>query len=72
MLPLTIYLTQRHLSLFQILSHASQIAEVPDEVRAKVEAYESGLLSKWTPQQTILAHPVRDYVQGSEARTDII
>lgn len=43
----------------QILSHASQIAVVPEEVRAKVDAYGSGLLSKWTPQQTILAHPVR-------------
>ncbi|CAL1707825.1 unnamed protein product [Somion occarium] len=40
-----------------ILSHASPFAVVPDEVTAKVKAYGLGILSKWTPQQTILAHP---------------
>ncbi|CAL1707824.1 unnamed protein product [Somion occarium] len=40
-----------------ILSHASPFAQVPDEVAAKVKTYEQGILSKWTPQQTILAHP---------------
>ncbi|KAK7692877.1 hypothetical protein QCA50_004512 [Cerrena zonata] len=40
-----------------ILSHASPFAVVPDEVAARVKSYGNGILSKWTPQQTILAHP---------------
>ncbi|EMD37929.1 glycosyltransferase family 1 protein [Gelatoporia subvermispora B] len=39
-----------------IMSHASPLAQVPDTVREKVETYGLGLLSQWTPQQTILAH----------------
>ncbi|OCH85811.1 UDP-Glycosyltransferase/glycogen phosphorylase [Obba rivulosa] len=40
-----------------IMSHASPLAAVPDAVRQKVEASGLGLLSPWSPQQTILAHP---------------
>lgn len=40
------------------MSNASPFGTVPDEVVAKVKAYGHGLLSKWSPQQTILAHPV--------------
>ncbi|KAI0631464.1 UDP-Glycosyltransferase/glycogen phosphorylase [Trametes polyzona] len=40
-----------------ILSHASQTATVPDDVREKVKAYGKGVLSPWSPQQTILEHP---------------
>ncbi|OCH85798.1 UDP-Glycosyltransferase/glycogen phosphorylase [Obba rivulosa] len=39
-----------------IMSHASPLAVVPDAVRQKVEASGLGLLSPWSPQQTILAH----------------
>ncbi|KAI0631225.1 UDP-Glycosyltransferase/glycogen phosphorylase [Trametes polyzona] len=41
-----------------IMSHASEYAEVPQEVRDKVERYQLGLLSSWCPQQMILSHPV--------------
>ncbi|KAK7682539.1 hypothetical protein QCA50_014339 [Cerrena zonata] len=40
-----------------ILSHASPFCVMPDEIIAKVNAYGKGLLSKWSPQQTILSHP---------------
>ncbi|KAK7681774.1 hypothetical protein QCA50_015121 [Cerrena zonata] len=41
-----------------IFSHASPFGHtLPDEVVAKVNAYGKGLLSKWSPQQTILSHP---------------
>ncbi|RPD78353.1 UDP-Glycosyltransferase/glycogen phosphorylase [Lentinus tigrinus ALCF2SS1-7] len=40
-----------------ILSHASPLAVVPDEIREKVKAYGKGVLSAWTPQQLILDHP---------------
>ncbi|KAI0644654.1 UDP-Glycosyltransferase/glycogen phosphorylase [Trametes meyenii] len=40
-----------------ILSHASPVAVVPDDIREKVRAYGKGLLSPWSPQQTILEHP---------------
>lgn len=47
------------LFLLQLLSHASCFAVIPDAVRKKVDIYGLGLLSKWSPQQTILSHPVR-------------
>ncbi|KAH9914496.1 UDP-Glycosyltransferase/glycogen phosphorylase [Epithele typhae] len=40
-----------------IMSHASPMAVVPDEVKAKVKEYGKGILSPWTPQQTVLSHP---------------
>ncbi|KAJ3006283.1 hypothetical protein NUW54_g3995 [Trametes sanguinea] len=41
-----------------ILSHASPFAgAIPDEIVDKVKAYGKGLLSQWSPQQTILEHP---------------
>ncbi|KAI0356299.1 UDP-Glycosyltransferase/glycogen phosphorylase [Trametes cingulata] len=40
-----------------ILSHASPLAVVPDDVREKVKAYGKGIISAWTPQQLILDHP---------------
>ncbi|KAH9851061.1 UDP-Glycosyltransferase/glycogen phosphorylase [Lenzites betulinus] len=40
-----------------ILSHASPMAVVPEEVKEKVKAYGRGVLSPWSPQQTILEHP---------------
>ncbi|KAI0355981.1 UDP-Glycosyltransferase/glycogen phosphorylase [Trametes cingulata] len=41
-----------------ILSHASERAEVPAEVRERVRRYQLGMLSSWCPQQMILNHPV--------------
>ncbi|KAI0676371.1 UDP-Glycosyltransferase/glycogen phosphorylase [Trametes maxima] len=41
-----------------IMSHASEYAQVPDEVLEKVHEYRYGLLSSWCPQQMILNHPV--------------
>jgi len=41
-----------------IMGHASPFASVPEEVTSKVQKYGLGLLSKWTPQQTVLFHPV--------------
>ncbi|TCD64138.1 hypothetical protein EIP91_004487, partial [Steccherinum ochraceum] len=40
-----------------ILSHASPFAVFPDEVLAKVKAYGNRVLTKWSPQQTVFAHP---------------
>ncbi|KAI0769598.1 UDP-Glycosyltransferase/glycogen phosphorylase [Trametes elegans] len=40
-----------------ILSHGSPFAVIPDEIKAKVAVYGKGLLSPWSPQQTILEHP---------------
>nr|VWO96367.1 N/A [Ganoderma boninense] len=41
-----------------ILSHGSPLAVIPEDTKAKVEAYGWGLLEAWTPQQLILDHPV--------------
>ncbi|KAJ2972677.1 hypothetical protein NUW54_g12212 [Trametes sanguinea] len=41
-----------------ILSHASEFAQIPDDVREKLSWYNLGLLSSWCPQQMILNHPV--------------
>ncbi|KAJ3487389.1 hypothetical protein NLI96_g3563 [Meripilus lineatus] len=41
-----------------IMSHASPLAIVPDEVKSRVQESGVGLLSPWSPQQTILSHPV--------------
>ncbi|TCD71978.1 hypothetical protein EIP91_000110 [Steccherinum ochraceum] len=40
-----------------ILSHGSPLAQLTDTFKAKVEQSGLGLLSAWSPQQTILAHP---------------
>ncbi|KAI0745365.1 UDP-Glycosyltransferase/glycogen phosphorylase [Earliella scabrosa] len=40
-----------------ILSHASPMAAIPDEVKEKVKVYGKAILSPWTPQQLILDHP---------------
>ena len=40
------------------MSHASPFAVIPEEVKEKVSTYGWGLLSSWSPQQTILSHPV--------------
>ncbi|KAI0745369.1 UDP-Glycosyltransferase/glycogen phosphorylase [Earliella scabrosa] len=40
-----------------ILSHASPMAVVPDDIQEKVKAYGKGVLCPWTPQQLILDHP---------------
>ncbi|KAH9895042.1 UDP-Glycosyltransferase/glycogen phosphorylase [Cubamyces lactineus] len=41
-----------------ILSHAPYTEHIPDQVKEKVKIYGKGLLSSWSPQQTILEHPV--------------
>ncbi|KAM5530977.1 hypothetical protein V8D89_015359 [Ganoderma adspersum] len=40
-----------------ILSHPSPFAAMPDDLKTRIEAYGHGLLSPWSPQQTILRHP---------------
>ncbi|KAI0745368.1 UDP-Glycosyltransferase/glycogen phosphorylase [Earliella scabrosa] len=40
-----------------ILSHASPLAAIPDEIKEKVATYGKGIMSPWTPQQLILDHP---------------
>ncbi|THG95648.1 hypothetical protein EW026_g6040 [Hermanssonia centrifuga] len=40
-----------------ILSHGSPFAKIPDPIKEKIKASGLGLLSPWSPQQTILAHP---------------
>ncbi|KAH9914503.1 UDP-Glycosyltransferase/glycogen phosphorylase [Epithele typhae] len=47
-----------------IMSHASPMAVVPDEVKTKVQAYGKGILSPWAPQQTILDHPATGWYVG--------
>ncbi|EIN06267.1 UDP-Glycosyltransferase/glycogen phosphorylase [Punctularia strigosozonata HHB-11173 SS5] len=39
-----------------ILAHASPQAIIPEEISAKIERSGLGILSKWTPQEKILAH----------------
>ncbi|KAJ3487391.1 hypothetical protein NLI96_g3558 [Meripilus lineatus] len=41
-----------------VMSHASPFASVPDSMKEKVEKSGLGILSKFTPQHSILAHPV--------------
>lgn len=41
------------------------MAVVPDEVKEKVKAYGKGMLTPWSPQQTILEHPVRQHNTSS-------
>ena len=45
-------------NMIQILSHASTFAVVPSEYAEKINQSGLGLLSTWSPQQTILNHPV--------------
>ncbi|KAI0823359.1 UDP-Glycosyltransferase/glycogen phosphorylase [Trametes gibbosa] len=40
-----------------ILSYASPIAVVPDNIWEKVQTYGRAIVSPWTPQQAILDHP---------------
>ncbi|KAI0071140.1 UDP-Glycosyltransferase/glycogen phosphorylase [Panus rudis PR-1116 ss-1] len=40
-----------------IMSAASPMAIIPAEIDRKVKEYGKGILSRWTPQQTILSHP---------------
>lgn len=47
----------------QVMSHASPFAVISAEVAQKVEAYEHGLLTPWSPQQTILRHEVSAIVE---------
>ncbi|PIL36220.1 hypothetical protein GSI_01881 [Ganoderma sinense ZZ0214-1] len=41
-----------------IISHLSPFAVIPDDLKTRVEEYGHGLLSPWSPQQTILRHPM--------------
>ncbi|KAJ3487414.1 hypothetical protein NLI96_g3561 [Meripilus lineatus] len=45
-------------SMIYVMSHASPFSSVPDSVKKKVENSGLGILSQFTPQHTILAHPV--------------
>ncbi|TCD71965.1 hypothetical protein EIP91_000097 [Steccherinum ochraceum] len=40
-----------------ILSHGSPLAQLTDEFKTRIEHSGLGLLSQWSPQQTILGHP---------------
>lgn len=42
----------------QIVSHPSPFAVFSDELKKKVEEYGNGFFSPWSPQQTLLNHPV--------------
>ncbi|KAI0644656.1 UDP-Glycosyltransferase/glycogen phosphorylase [Trametes meyenii] len=55
-----------------ILSHGSPFATVPDEIREKVEKYGKGLLSPWSPQQTILEHPVTGWFVAHGGHNGVI
>ncbi len=52
------------------MSHASPFAVIPDDIKEKIEVYGLGLLSPWTPQQTVLSHPVRVHFQRDDKLTD--
>ncbi|EIW63015.1 UDP-Glycosyltransferase/glycogen phosphorylase [Trametes versicolor FP-101664 SS1] len=40
-----------------VMSHASSPGtDIPDDAKAKIDAYSKGLLSPWVPQQTLLEH----------------
>lgn len=41
-----------------IMSYGSPFASIPDAIAKKVETFGLGLLTKWSPQQTILSHSV--------------
>ncbi|TCD70764.1 hypothetical protein EIP91_001793 [Steccherinum ochraceum] len=55
-----------------ILSHASPFAIIPDEVLSKVKAYGDGLLTKWSPQQTILSHPATGWFLTHGGQNSVI
>lgn len=41
------------------MSHgASMATPMPDDVKAKIEAYGNAIVSDWVPQQSLLDHPV--------------
>ncbi|TCD71970.1 hypothetical protein EIP91_000102 [Steccherinum ochraceum] len=41
-----------------LLSHGSPFAQLPEPFKAKVQESASGFLTPWSPQQTVLNHPV--------------
>ncbi|KAL7281193.1 hypothetical protein ACG7TL_004501 [Trametes sanguinea] len=56
-----------------ILSHASPFAGVlPDDIVNKVKAYGKGLLSQWSPQQTILEHPATGWIVTHGGHNSVI
>ncbi|KIJ46276.1 glycosyltransferase family 1 protein [Sphaerobolus stellatus SS14] len=48
-----------------IFAHASSYALVPDELVKKLQESGIGLLSKWAPQQLILAHKARTTIESN-------
>ncbi|KAI0371040.1 UDP-Glycosyltransferase/glycogen phosphorylase [Pilatotrama ljubarskyi] len=55
-----------------LLSHASPKAVVPEDVKAKVQAYGKGFLSSWSPQQTVLEHPVTGWFLSHGGQNSVI
>jgi hypothetical protein len=51
----------RILTQVQIFSHASPRATISAGYAEKIRQSGIGLLAKWSPQQTILNHPVRTW-----------
>ncbi|KAF8575272.1 glycosyltransferase family 1 protein [Ramaria rubella] len=45
-----------------IFSHARKDVNVPQSVADKMKKYGHGILSKWSPQQTILNHPATGWI----------
>jgi UDP:flavonoid glycosyltransferase YjiC (YdhE family) len=40
----------------QILSHASPVAQIPDDIKQRFAESDKGLIIPWAPQQTVLSH----------------
>lgn len=46
-------------AVLQVMSHGSSMASpMPDDIKAKIEAYGNAIVSDWVPQQALLDHPV--------------
>lgn len=44
--------------MHKVLSHGSPSADISEDMMRKIDLYEFGLLSPWSPQQMILQHEV--------------
>lgn len=48
------------------MSHGSSMASpIPDDVKARIEAYGNAIVSDWVPQQALLGHLVSNLLGGA-------
>ena len=57
---------------FQLFSHASPVAVIPDEIKAKIKDSGLGYLASWLPQQMILRHKVCPLYHCTQLSNDFL